>query len=194
MGAVVKDPLAISNERIIDYAGRYRTDFGDVYLSSKCDFFLGCSSGANVFAYAFERPLAVANFIPIEINLYSRNGIMIPKNIFIKSENRYMTFKEIRDSKNLLWGYHSENYDLFGLQVIDNTDDEILQLVVEMVKKLNNLWEEDDECKLLKVKCKEIFDFNACFLNYCKKDYFRNWPYMLDIGSNFIKKYKSLLD
>jgi putative glycosyltransferase (TIGR04372 family) len=194
MGSVVKDKLTMSNERIIDYASSYRTDFGDVYLSAKCEFFLGCTSGMLLMSAVFGKPLALTNCLPIEHMDYFEHSLMILKMLYLKSVKRYMTFKEIRDSKNLLWGTDSKNYDLLGVQVVDNSEDEILQLVSEMVNRLTCQGEKDEENLSLKNKFREIFDLKSRHLNLTERDYFKKWPYTCEIGSKFIKKYESLLD
>lgn len=48
MGAVVAKPLAWENDRIIDYATRYRTEFMDIWLSANCDLMISTGSGIDI--------------------------------------------------------------------------------------------------------------------------------------------------
>lgn len=55
----------LGNPRIIDYTTKHRSDFGDIYLSAKCRFFLGCASGLTGVPTMFDRPVAFANASPL---------------------------------------------------------------------------------------------------------------------------------
>ena len=66
MGKDVDEPLPKDlHPRIIDYASCYWSDFGDIYLSAKCSFFLGSSAGLVVVPYIFHKPMIMANYIPL---------------------------------------------------------------------------------------------------------------------------------
>jgi len=56
MGHIALDKLPNIGRRIIDYAFNYRDDFGDVYLPSKCKYFLGNSSGLFLVSTIFGIP------------------------------------------------------------------------------------------------------------------------------------------
>lgn len=150
MGAVVKEPLNTTNPKIIDYATKYRTDFLDIYLSAKCHFFLGSASGIDHVATIFRRPVAYVNFIPLErIHSWGARDLFIPKKLWLRKEARFLTFPEILNSEIGTYGVSkSKKYDDDGIDVIENTPEEITNLAIEMDDRLNGRWqtkEEDEE-------------------------------------------------
>ncbi|MDP7422874.1 MAG: TIGR04372 family glycosyltransferase [bacterium] len=48
MGYGVTKELVTDDPKIIDYATRFRSDFGDIYLSAKCRFFIGNTAGISL--------------------------------------------------------------------------------------------------------------------------------------------------
>jgi hypothetical protein len=62
MGARAEEPLpeAFLSEHpnVVDYARRFRTDLGDIFLTANCELFVGTNSGLVVLAQAFNRPLS----------------------------------------------------------------------------------------------------------------------------------------
>jgi len=147
MGAIVKEPLKTDNPKIIDYATKYRTDFLDIYLSAKCRFFLGSGSGIDEVPKIFRRPEAYVNFIPIEvIHTWSPVVVLIPKKLWLRRERRFLTFREILDSGIGRFGKEeSGQYEKLGLDIIENTPDEISDLVIEMDERLKGVWRSSEE-------------------------------------------------
>lgn len=145
MGAKAKEPLRSDNKRIIDYANKYRTDFLDIYLSSKCRFFLACGSGIDEIAHIFRRPVVYVNFIPIgRVYSWNKDHITIPKKLWLKNEKRFLLFREILDSEIGGW-LRSEQYAGAGIEVIENTPEEIKAVAIEMDERLKGSWEETNE-------------------------------------------------
>jgi putative glycosyltransferase (TIGR04372 family) len=55
MGSVYAKKIYVrKNTKIIDYASKYRTDFGDIYLPAKCKFFLGNTAGIYQVSTIFD--------------------------------------------------------------------------------------------------------------------------------------------
>ena len=132
MGAIVDKPLPKNKHpRIIDYAKDYRSDFMDVYLSAKCRFFLGCTAGLHVLPLIFGVPVAGANFTHLEIPLIGEKDIFISKTIRDIKGNRVITFPEIFAKRIGKW-LSSNDFEKAGIEVIENTPDEILKLAQEM--------------------------------------------------------------
>ena len=148
MGAIVKEALNTANPMILDYATKHRTDFLDIYLGAKCRFFLGDPTGYVGVPFSFRRPLALVNSIPFEhILSWDPNYLVIPKKLWLRNEQRFMTFREILDSGVGRFLTTAE-YEEFGIEVVDNTPEEITAAAVEMDERLNGTWrttEEDDD-------------------------------------------------
>ena len=95
-GINVKEALTTKNIKIIDYATKGRTDFLDIFLASKCHFYIGNACGICAVPMVFRRPLVWANFIPLEYApTWSKSDLFIPKKLWLGKECCFMTFREI---------------------------------------------------------------------------------------------------
>ena len=141
MGSVVKDPLPFSNDRIIDYATNGRDDFMDIYLLSKCKFFIVSNSGPCAVTTIFRKPNAFVNVAPFfGVKGISRScDLFIPKKYWLQIENRAMTFSEIISSEACNF-YVSDDFVEAGISLIENSPEEICDLALEMDKRLNGNW------------------------------------------------------
>jgi putative glycosyltransferase (TIGR04372 family) len=143
MGVIVKETLNTTNPMIIDYANKYRSDFLDIYLGAKCRFFVGSTAGISAIPLIFRRPVAVINAIPLEY--FPPSGaktLVIPKRLWLRSEERYLTFREILNSGVGRFLRYDE-YLAKGIEVIENTPQEITALVMEMDEGLKGTWQSD---------------------------------------------------
>jgi putative glycosyltransferase (TIGR04372 family) len=142
VGSVVKDKIANTRQGIIDYAtcGK-RSDFLDIYLGAKCRFFLCSDTGISIVPELFRRPVVYVNWVPLQrISTWTRNGLLIGKKLYLRDEKRYLTFHEIINSEfggNPSSGLLEEK----GVELIDNTPEEIADVAVEMDQRLNGTWE-----------------------------------------------------
>ena len=158
MGALVERQLKSEDSRIIDYATNgMRYDFLDVFLSAHCKFFVGNPSGLDSVATIFRAPLLSINQIPIEYTqTYLNNHIFIPKRLWLINEHRFIKFSEIFESGAGRF-LHTEEYEELGVEVIENTPEEIEDAVLEMEARLNGSWMEAKEDEKLQRKFWGIF-------------------------------------
>ena len=91
MGKNVKK-FNISDPKFIDYANsKFRSDFLDIFLASKCEFAFGNSDGWILAPITFRKPLALANWVPAGIPyLHSSNLIYLFKHYYDKKEKIYL--------------------------------------------------------------------------------------------------------
>jgi len=146
LGAVTKEKIKNTSPKLIDYANSsMRSDFLDIYLSARCKFILCSDTGMSFPAEVFKRPLVYVNWaMPLRLPVYALNGLIIFKKFFLKSENRYMTFQEMI---NVDFG-GADTIEIFsnlGVEIIDNTSEEILAVTIEMDERLNGTWQLSDE-------------------------------------------------
>jgi len=157
MGAFVEKKIAITNPMIIDYAKVGRSDFMDVFLESKCSFHLGSSSGLDVVPLVFRRPRASVNNAMLEyICTWGLNDLCIPKKMWLMRENRFMTFSEIFES-GVGRFTRTEQCEEYGLKVVENTPDEIMDLAIEMDELLNGTCKTTREDEELQRRFWDIF-------------------------------------
>ena len=182
MGAIVEKPLPdLNNSRIIDYATKYRSDFMDIYLSAKCKFFVGCTAGLFIIAMIFETPVAGTNFAHLELPPLRTGDIFLPKKIRNRKNNRLLTFPEIFERRIGKWA-NGYDFEKVGLEVIENTSDEILGLVREMNESLDNRFQYTEEDKDLQHRYQSfIKPYHACYKIPVK------------IGTLFLRENKELL-
>ncbi len=182
LGSIVKERIKSSNQKVIDYAcDGMRTDFLDIFLSSKCRFTLCSDSGISSPSEIFKRPMVYVNWTILKnISIYVSKGLCIFKKFYLKDEDRYMTFPE---TMNLELGGEDTNEILtkLNLELIENTPEEISDVTIEMDERLNGSWVTTEEDKKLQDR------FWALFPPFKLKS-----PDLL-IGANFLRKNKYLL-
>lgn len=142
MGQIVERKINIDN--CVDFSSNYYDEFMDLFIHSRCKFFLGDFSGINFVPIIFSRPVALTNGIWVFSPsfggwLNSEEDIFIVKKYFSISQNRFLTFSEMFSVDNeLIIG--TGNYEEYGIKIIDNTEEDIKDLAEEMLLKLNCKW------------------------------------------------------
>ncbi|MDD3312114.1 TIGR04372 family glycosyltransferase [Pseudodesulfovibrio sp.] len=150
MGSVVRDRLRTEHPNVIDYSlSGKRTELLDVYLPAKCLFFLTVGTGIDSIASCgFRRPTLYVNYIPPEIvPILPAGSMCILKKYWNENEKRYMSFRELHRQ-----GIESMSPDVLnpqGIFVHDNTPEEILESVREMMARLDGSWVETEEDRAL---------------------------------------------
>lgn len=146
MGSVVAEALNISNPMIVDYASNgQRTDFMDIYLGAKCHFFISSGTGIDSIPEIFRRPHMFVNLLPLErAHTWNATHVFIPKKHWLRSEHRFMTFREIIDSGAGRFMY-TQQFEQCGIELVENTPEEIAALAIEMDERLKGTWRTIDE-------------------------------------------------
>lgn len=161
MGAVVNEKLDINKDAIIDYATiGARTDFRDIYLGAKCKFFICSDTGISVIPECFRVPVVYTNWVELlEVSMFLK-GLFILKKFLLIKENRYLSFKEIMNLK--LDGATTSQGTLkkYGIMLIENTPDEIMDVSVEMDERLKGTWVTTEEDEILQKRFWRIFGDN----------------------------------
>ena len=182
MGALVEKKLPkLKNKKIIDYASLYRSDFGDVYLSAKCKFFLGDGCGIHQVSQIFNVPEAWVNVLSIENPPWSEKGVFIPKKWWSTEKKRLLTFREVLDTK-ISYTTEIDEYDKAKIRIIDNTPKEILDLAVEVNERIDGNWKTTKEDEELQKKYKSLFPKNSLCYGFPSR-----------IGAKFLRENKKLL-
>ncbi len=180
MGDSTMKPLPPMNQ-VIDYAhSKAKSDWMDVFLWSQCRFFIGSASGPIYVPPTFGVPCVITNWTILGIRPFFGNSIFIPKLLFSEREQRYLNFTEILSNSI---GYVNEATKFLasmGIKVIDNTPEEIKELVMEMLDGLDGK-----------------FNCSAEDLNLQKKFNILTETYqsygLAPIGQSFLRKYAQLL-
>lgn len=121
-------------EKVIDYANSpYKSELMDIYLISECRFFLGHSSGPNIVANLFRKPLLLVNMTEwVASTLLKKGDLGIMKHVFSYSRNRYLSIKEVFEEPSLVQfdGIPAEDYE-----IVENSSEEIREAIEEFLTR-----------------------------------------------------------
>jgi len=162
MGFHVKDSLKSNNPRVIDYATNgMRDDFMDIYLASICTFIISTGHGADApAAWCFRRPWVLLNHSPIGLlSTYSSRILLLAKHYILRQEERELTLEEIF-SHNVAFSYSTNEYESNGVYLKENTPQEIFDVTIEMVERLDGSWKPEDNDHILQDKFLDLFSRN----------------------------------
>jgi len=163
MGVSVNNKFNSNHPKIIDYAiNGMRSDFMDIYLGAKCHFCISTGSGFDSIPYIFRRPLVFVNIVPIiAIGTFIKNSISLSKNYYSVVHNKYLTLSEICYNNEIGLYSKSEDFEKNKIILFNNTPQEILDITIEMEKRLKNEWIDLPEDINLQDKFWNIFPTNA---------------------------------
>ena len=157
IGAIVKKPIQTTNPMIIDYATKYRSDFMDIFLCAKCYFYFGDQGGLCMIPAIFRKPVATVNVVPIQLaQTWGPDDLFILKKLWLREERRFLTFREIFD-RQIDFITKTERYEQLGIEVVENTPEEITATVVEMDERLKGTWQTTEEYEDLQQRFRFIF-------------------------------------
>jgi putative glycosyltransferase (TIGR04372 family) len=182
MGYLVKERLNHANSRIHDYASLYRSDFGDIYLLAKCRFSLAADSGLTQIPWIFNVPVAYTNAAPPAGRAAWRKGdLFLPKRIWFREKERFMTYPEMLRLGADEWN-QSHFYEDAATDIVENTADEILDIVKELMARLEGTWVSTDEDEHLHRKYASLFSpQHRCF------------GFLSRIGTQFLRDNRALI-
>ena len=133
-------------ENVVDYAlSRFKSERMDVFLCARCRFFLGNSSGLFVLSSVFGVPCAVVNLAPLSMMALGPRDLGIPKLVESITDRRLLTFAEILNSPIGDFRY-THLFDEAGVRAVDNSPQDIYELTVEMLDRLEGtaIYDADD--------------------------------------------------
>jgi putative glycosyltransferase (TIGR04372 family) len=181
MGAPSMKPLP-PMPRVIDYARSvFKSDLMDVFLCARCRFFLGSSSGLFLISSAFGVPAALTNMAPLGCGYgFSPKDLSIPK-LYLSRAGVMIPFSLIlpKPLADFRWAYLLQGSEV---ELQENTAEDILDLTVEMLDRLDGVYVQDVESELMQDYFRDLFNEN----NYC-------WGSPARIGDAFLRKYQNLL-
>lgn len=162
MGAKVHETIKSCHPRVIDYAANgMRNDFMDIYIAAKCDFCISGGSGFTAAPLVFRRPIVYVNVVAFGyLCTFSTKFIGIAKHHIAAQKNRELTLEEIF-AQGVGLCLCTSDYESRGIQLIENTPEEIRDVVIEMVDRLNGTWQAREDDEVLQKKFWEIFPTNA---------------------------------
>jgi len=139
-GCVIRvgDPTMVRlppKKGLIDYAhAEIKSEELDVFLCAKARFFIGTNSGLGLVPPIFGVPCAMTNWAPIALPQWYGRDRFIPKTIYSAKLGRALSLTELLSSP-AAWQQFQSYFDDAGLEVRDNTEDEIDELIAELLEE-----------------------------------------------------------
>jgi putative glycosyltransferase (TIGR04372 family) len=129
---------------VLDYAHfahhADRQDWIDVFLAGHCRFHIGCQGGLSYVPGTFGVPSVMTNWVSWAVPAHLPSDIFIPKQLWSETEARPTRLEEIFKS-DLAVNQYDFLLSRFGsIRLVENTDDEILEAVQEMLDRLDGAW------------------------------------------------------
>ncbi len=187
MGDASMKPLP-KIEGLIDYAlSKEKSDWLDIYLLSNAKFMLGTSSGPTTVSYVFNVPVVMTNNLPSAATYLSKKDIFMPR-LLRRFDGSFVSIKETMTLPYSMGNIDSIYKNVFKVEVIPNTEDEITEAVLEMMDRLNGyeIYSESDE--ILQSKFKKIMADNEMMIGI------PGFSPQARLAKFFLKKHCALLD
>lgn len=148
VGHQVVGPVYSENPRIVDYASNYRRhiedpEFADVYIQAHCKFCICGTAGIAYYSHIFDVPMAFVHMAPLAETGRVDHDLFILKKYRNKKEGRFMSFREmvaLGVDWNRIWYDKQLELKDMGIEIVDNTEEEIVALVKEMWARLEGSW------------------------------------------------------
>ena len=188
MGVKVEKPFISNNPKIIDYANsNLRSDFMDIYLGAKCSFCITTDTGFQDLPLIFRKPMAQL-CVPVgHLFTFKERFILITKHHILKKEKRRLSLSEIF-THGLAYVDDSKIFEQKGIELVENTKEEIKDLVMEMVENLESNKKLNSEDEKLQATFRSLYASNIKRYTYQKE---KNNPTILhdQIKSSFSTKF-----
>ena len=177
MGKNVSEKFKTNNKMIIDYANHAeRSDFMDIYISAKCYFWITVGSGIDASSYIFQKPVLHTNRSPVSFLMANQYSLSIIKHYFDIKNNKRLSLNEIY-KRSLNLNLTSNILKTNGIELIENTSEEILNATKEFYDCLQGEFDNKNERDILNNQIRNI-------IKYDEKDF-------LDINDKPIKNFKN---
>jgi putative glycosyltransferase (TIGR04372 family) len=110
----------------------------DIYLISKCKFFIGTCSGLYCLVSLFGKPTITFDIAPLSFTFpHGKIGMGIPKKYFSIKDNTYLKFSDIFEKKYSDFRLDYQ-YQMHNLKTINNNENEIVDAVFEFIDLLKS--------------------------------------------------------
>jgi putative glycosyltransferase (TIGR04372 family) len=168
---------------LIDYAlSPFRQDWMDLYLGATCKFFLGSNSGSHTLATVFGIPTAIVNWAPLTSIATGIKDLSIPMLYKQVHDGQILSFKHILQSPSAHFR-ETKEFEMAGIHLVHNTPEEILDLAVEQLQRVQGKFIVDAADELRQAQFMSMLKPG----HYCFGTSSR-------IGNEFLKKYQHLLE
>jgi putative glycosyltransferase (TIGR04372 family) len=145
LGDKGSSPLAIDHPRFVDLPFLPdHADFMDVALLSKAWFAISCSSGPEALARAFGTPVLLVNGILEQLSFRNPGDVLQFKRYIDESTGQPIPYRDILERGIVGYSIAGE-FEKSQVGLEENTSDEILNAVLEMLARRTDAFEVDSD-------------------------------------------------
>ena len=175
MGRIQSSKMNFKHPNFIDYAfEKDRSDFNDIYLFSKCAAYLGSDSGPGDITFLSGKPRFLMNYSLTLLYHFHHGGYpgarknnfpIIFKHLYDEKHQTKLTLKQIINKK-LMGQANGEELKKSGVLPIENSEEEILDLTLEMINYLETKRINIEEDYEAQKKFWDIYYDNTAYKRY----------------------------
>ncbi len=135
-----------------DYArSSAKSPMMDIFLCGSCRFYLGSASGLCHVPPLFGVPVALTNWVPMGVRSSYGADRFIPKTYIWRDSGRIFNLREMMDPPYHHWQFPGF-FEKAGVDIIDNTPEQIADLACEMLSEPRGLSPEQEAFESLSRK------------------------------------------
>ena len=159
MGSAVSKVFKVDNPKIIDYATNgMRSDFMDIYLAAKCLFCITTGLGFDSIPTIFRRPVVFVNHTPVGyLHTFLKTSIFLTKHHINSNDNQELNLREILNSY-AVDAFSSDEYKNADIKLLENTSDEIRDVVLEMFERIQGSWTDSREDEFNQKRFRQLLE------------------------------------
>jgi len=167
-------------DRVIDYANMdAHEDWIDIFLMAAPRFFIGVSSGPFNVATAFGVPILGTNWFPLGPWPYSGNDMFIHKLLRRSGSETPMSIAESLVPP-LFMAMSPFIFDEMGIEVIDNTADEVKVATIEMMDRLDgNIADSEEDERMQRAYIEKADPYRLGWRSRVGKHFLASHPELL---------------
>ena len=160
VGSNMKEQLDTNCPGVVDYAFHpAKSDFGEIYLMAHCRFAIFPESGICVVPELYQRPVVYTNYTSFFFpSWWSLKGLMVFKKFRCLNSGNRLPYQKVMTDYPVMDLLSSGLWERAGLELIDNSPEELRDAALEMDDRLTGCWEECEEDRRLQEKYWKMFD------------------------------------
>lgn len=149
MGKHVSSEVKIDNSSFFDYSiSDFRSDFLDIWLLANCSFTVSTGTGIDEVANVFRKPICYVNFLPtLLFNSYNPKALTTPKTLLNPQTKKPLSLLEMIQKYD-----HLDKFQNGDLLFAENTENEIIDAIKEIERKIDSNWSLNEEEMIIRNK------------------------------------------
>jgi putative glycosyltransferase (TIGR04372 family) len=160
----------------------------DIWFSATCKFFLGNTSGPMLIPFVFGKPRLLVNYIGGACLYGHPFDLYIPKLLYSRPQNRYLTLAEsVRTEAS-----RAQHYIERGIEIQENSPNDILDSVREMIHRVEGTFYLTEEMRQLQDQYRRAMELVEAERRSAG-GYNLHYYEPIEIGYEFLKKHPYLL-